>query len=705
VKYFGIDLGTTNSAICSFDGEEVQCYKSPRQHDVTPSAIYIDGRGRKFFGADAYEYSALDPDRAAVGFKPLMGSSTPIKLTAADITLTPEECSAEVLRLLFGYIPEEERSPGDSGTVITVPAAFNQMQKESTLVAAEAAAIGRVALIQEPVAAVMSVMRKRKADGIFVVYDLGGGTLDVAVAQSISGRVGILAGGGIPICGGRNFDRALVDNIVKPWLLDHFDLPEDFCTNPTYRKLFYAAIRAAERAKIELSRQVESSIAMADTVLRVRDQAGVEIYLDISIKREQLDELILSRVEESIEETRKTLEKAHLSPGDVERIVFVGGPTFYKPLRDKVARELGIAPSIDVNPMTAVAEGAAIFAESVDWASKSRGRKSSKAAINAASELGLFFDYIARTPDAKARIAAKLAQPLDGFEFQIDCMSTGRSSGRIKLVDKASVELRLARLGEHSFKLSVFDRDGQSVTLSEERIVILRTAATVDPIASHSIGIEVLDKLGGTPVLEPLVLEGEKLPKKGRKQFRTEQSLGAGSSDSLRFRLREGGVQAPIEANRCIGLFEIKGIDFSQDAIPAGAILICEYEFSDAGCLWLDVSVPDINASFRSGNFYSYQDDQIDFSLAWELVANQTTEVQSQLSEIESKIDDPRLEMARERLRQAQSVNSDELDGHGAKEAHERVQQATELVALIRRDHLKEIRQLDLDSVVAYFNK
>jgi molecular chaperone DnaK len=159
MNYVGIDLGTTNSAICSFDGETVHLYKSPQQHDVTPSAIFIDRRGNKHIGARAYDNAARSSDSAATLFKRLMGTSTPVKLPGAGITMTPEECSAEVLRALFGYLPEEIRLTGDMGTVITVPAAFNQMQKDSTMTAAETAGLGRVALMQEPVAAVMSVMR------------------------------------------------------------------------------------------------------------------------------------------------------------------------------------------------------------------------------------------------------------------------------------------------------------------------------------------------------------------------------------------------------------------------------------------------------------------------------------------------------------------------------------------------------------------
>src|SRR6185503_2839053 len=143
----------------------------------------------------------------------------------------------------------------DLGTVITVPAAFNQMQKDATLSAASLAEIGRVALMQEAVAAVMSVMRSRKSDGMFLIYDIGGGTLDVAIAESAANRVSLLAHGGIEMCGGRDFDRALFTNVVKPWLLENFDLPEDFPEQQAYKSLHRLSVWAAEKAKIELSQR------------------------------------------------------------------------------------------------------------------------------------------------------------------------------------------------------------------------------------------------------------------------------------------------------------------------------------------------------------------------------------------------------------------------------------------------------------------
>ena len=115
-----------------------------------------------------------------------------IHLSAANPELTPEECSAEILRVLFGYLPEQIREDPNMGTVITVPAAFNQMQKEATLSAAELAGIGKVALHAGARGRSHGVMRQRKSDGVFLVYDLGGGTLDIAIAHSVAGRVSLL---------------------------------------------------------------------------------------------------------------------------------------------------------------------------------------------------------------------------------------------------------------------------------------------------------------------------------------------------------------------------------------------------------------------------------------------------------------------------------------------------------------------------------
>ncbi len=712
-NYVGIDLGTSNSAIYAFDGENLRLFKSPEQNDVTPSAIYIGKRGNKYVGVRAYDNSAKEPDNAAVLFKRLMGTNTPIKLSAVNLTMTPEECSAEILRVLFGYLPEDIRNDPDTGTVITVPAAFNQMQKDATMSAAELAGIGKVALMQEPVAAVMSVMRQRKGDGVFLVYDLGGGTLDIAIAQSIAGRVSLLAHGGITMCGGRDFDLIIRDNVVKPWLLSKFDLPEtftDFSAHPQYKPMMRMATWVAERAKISLSSREEVLISdPAFDTMGFRDSSGKEIYLDIPFDRSMLDNLIADKVAESIQAARETMEKAGHSPHDIQRMVFVGGPTQYKPLRDKVAFELGLPASTEVNPMTAVAEGAAVFAESIDWSSQSRGRKSTRGAVSAGGKLDIAFNFIARTPDTKAKFAVKLgAAALPGAEFQINSLDTGWDSGRIALKDGATVEVALSKPGENTFKIWVFDATGGPISLENNKIVITRTAATVDAIpSSSSIGIEVLDKLGGRRVvLDYLVREGEPLPVKGKKTFKAGESLRAGGAGTaLHFVIREGEIEDPVTDNRFIGELSITGSDFDEGVINKGADLICEYEVLDSGNVRLVVSVPSIGGTFHSRpNFYSRQEGQIDFTSASKQILEDAATVRNRVEAVTAKVDNPKLDQALEKLDQASAIRPGETDPETAKQALDNVLEAKKLLAQARKEHLKEFRQLDLDHCIEFFN-
>lgn len=702
MDYVGIDLGTTNSAIASFDGESVSLYKSPEQHDVTPSAIFLDRRGNKFVGTRAYNNAARNPDNAAVLFKRMMGTSTPIKLKALDKTMTPEECSAEILRAVFGYLPESMRNGGDTGTVITVPAAFNQMQKDATLTAAEGAGIGRVALMQEPVAAVMSIMRQRNRDGTFLVFDLGGGTLDIAIAQSMKGRVSLLAHGGIEMCGGREIDRALMDEVVKPWLVDTFDIGDDFATNPMFKTLVRMATWSAEKAKIELSQAEDTVIALSETEIGVRDRSGEEVYVDIPLDRARLDALIDPILQKAIHSARETLDQAGISAHDVDRVVFVGGPTQYKPLRDKVAFELGISASTDVNPMTAVAEGAAIFAESINWETESRGRKSSRSSL---SSSGLEFAYVARTPDSSAKIVARKVGGMAG-EFQVDSLDTGWSSGRQLLKDGASIDLPLSKPGQNAFRVFVFDADGGPVSIPDDRITISRTAASIDAIpASHTISIEVIEGRNGMRGLEPLVRAGDPLPKKGVLKFRAGETLRAGSPGALNFKLWEGSIREPIEDNIFIGTFRVSGSDFDEGMIATGAEVHCEYEITDAGNIRLDISVPDIGGSFSSGhNYYARQDAQLDYGQAATLVAVEAETTIERLDAFAAHIDDPRINQIRDRIAKAGSIDVDRAEPEETKQALDEIRAARKDISILRRDHLKLIRQVDLDGIIDSFD-
>ena len=706
-NFVGIDLGTTNSAICTYDGETVKIYKSPEQNDVTPSVIYIDRRSR-YFGRRAYDLAARSPDNVAMNFKRFMGTSTPIKIPAANVTMTPEECSAEILKILFSYLPEELRNSNDTGTVITVPAAFNQMQRDATLSAAKMSSMGSVALMQEPVAAVMSVMKARNSDGIFLIYDLGGGTFDIALAESISKRVSLLEHGGIVMCGGRDFDRLIVDNIVKPWLLDNFDLPENFSSVQQYSKLIRLAALASERAKVELSMKAYSTILLNEDEIRLQDKSGKDIYLDIPFEQADFDPLIKSKIEDTINATREVLEAAHLTHNDIDRIVFIGGPTHYKPLRDMVSFELGISADTQVNPMTAVAAGAAIFAESIDWRSERKDRKSSRGSVAASKKFNLSFEYTSRTSDIRSRIAVKCGgQILQGSTFQVDNMETGWSSGRISLKDGTTLNVDLSKNGENRFKIFVFDPSGGPISIENNSIAITRTAATIDAIpASHSIGVQVREKMSGTGTnLRYLIKKGDLLPKKGEVPFKAAEALRAKGPGSLNFKIWEGEIDSPIEDNEFVGSLKITGSDFDAGVIEPGSDLICEYEVSDSGRVSLSITVPTVGGTFTRHDFYSRQGDQIDYSNAGHIVLAESEALIERAYNISEKVNDDRLDIARDKLQESRELAQNENEPESVKQAMQNVHEAKRIIASVRKEHLPTIRQLDLASVTEFFRQ
>ena len=702
--YIGIDLGTTNSAICSYDGTHTRIWKSPEQNDVTPSAIYVDRRGNRYYGSKAYSQAPYNPTNSATLFKRFMGTSTKINLEAAHLSLTPEECSAEILKVLYGYLPEEIRNDPETATVITVPAAFNQMKKDATMQAARMAGIGKVALMQEPVAAVMSVMRGAHSEGIFLIYDLGGGTFDVSIAENIKGKVNLLAHGGIEMCGGRDMDRMIFNQVVIPWLLDNFTLPEDFIVNRKYKTFCRVAQWAAEQAKIELSANGSSTIALSESEARTSDEDGNELYLDIDLSREMMDGLIGDLVEDTVKATRETLEKAGLSANDLERIVFVGGPTNYKPLRDRVCEELALPADIDVNPMTAVAEGASIFAESIDWSTANHSRKAANAV--ARTNVDIAFKYTARVSGDSARVMCMTEQQYDGYTLIITSRDSGWSSGSIPLRNQAQTTLPLIKNGENTFDVKVLDNYGREVPIGVQRIVITKTLATIGAIpASHSIVVEMLDRLGGIPVYTILIHEGDSLPKRDTVTFRAGQTLKAGSNSTINIKLWEGNIESPITDNRFIGVLKIAGTDFSSGVIPTGADIECEYEMSDSGTITLDVSVPCIGASFTNRNFYSRQEGQIDLNDVDD-IAEHGQQVLDRIERMEERLDDPQLEEARRKAENAATIDQKPLhDPEDVQKVNNDLLDAKKIMNQVRIKNLKTIRQMDLDSCRRFFDE
>lgn len=697
--FIGIDLGTTNSSITSFDGKETRIWKSPEQNDVTPSVIYINKRGGKVYGQSAYNNEPRDPGNTAKLFKRLMGTNTKIHFNYNNLEMTPEECSTEILRTLFSYLPEDIRNDEKTATVITVPASFNQMQKDATKQAAYNAGINKVALIQEPVAAIMSIARVQKINGLFVVYDFGGGTFDVSIAERTGNNVNLLTNDGIAFCGGRDFDKLLFDNVVIDWLYKNFNLPKDMRTNSKYASLLRMAIWATEKAKIELSAKDSATIRLDENEINCTDEDDKEIYLDIDISRDVYNNLIFPKVDETIEKTREIIRNSSLKPEDINYIVFVGGPSNYKPLRDRVSQQLGIPTSFDVNPMTVVSEGAAIYAESIDFTNEKGGQKTSKGILKS-GDFGLEFRYNARTSADKAKVAV-VYKNSSKLEFVFKNIETGWNSGKMALDNQSIVNLDLYNQGDNTFIVECYN-DGNEVKLENNKIVITKTLVNIGNIpAAHSVGVELEDPITHKPTLDYLITKDELLPKSGVVKYKTTKRISAGSSDFISFKLWEGEIKEPIEYNRFIGDIKIDGHAFEYGIIPVGSVIECSYTFNDSGNIDIKITVPSVGITLNGENFYNRLSGQINFDTDVDDIIDDANSIIEKIDEVNEKGFDEKLSELSSKMNEY--INKENLDTEETQSLFELTQQSKSSLATYMKKNQTLVWQKELDDQIGLY--
>jgi molecular chaperone DnaK len=610
--YLGIDLGTSNSAIVGYEAGKYRLFKTAEGLDVLPSAIMIDRRGNMFVGKRAYDQAAYVPEAVAQGFKRLMGTSTPLSFGLSGRTMTPEEASGEILKAL---VAQAKMAAGDfsaTGAVITIPAAFNQMQTEATMRAAGQAALSKVALLQEPIAASMaSIANSDVKSGQFLVYDLGGGTFDVAIVQSIAGCATVVAHAGINMLGGRDFDRALLNAVVRPWLLETFDLPENFQTDRTYQRLLRVAQYHCEAAKIALSTQAVDRIFADESQLGAKDHAGREIFLDIEVSREALDGLIKDDVMRSIELCQKLLSDNGYRPDDIDRVVMIGGPSRMPIVRESVSNQLGIRLDTTVDPMIAVATGAAIYADGRDWDDVAKGAKVSRASKNSHASLNLRFDYPARTTDEAVKIRVRGDQTIynKGYRVVVDT-DGGWTSGQIDLSKDIEVTgVPVKKIGTNLIRITAFDSKASLIPNSTTELNVVRALASSTGMpTTHTISVKVLSSNMGAErnSLFPLVKKGTPLPASGMEKFRAARNLRSGDNACLDFELfeQQEGVDDP-NLNLPIGAFRLHSNLLERgDVVRKGDAIFVNWRIDGNGLLDADWEVPSITKSFSSGHMY-----------------------------------------------------------------------------------------------------
>ncbi|PWL70441.1 MAG: molecular chaperone DnaK [Bacillota bacterium] len=346
-KIIGIDLGTTNSCVAVLEGGEAKVITNPEGERTTPSVVAFKN-GERIVGAAAKRQALTNPNTVS-SIKRLMGTAK--KVEAEGKKYSPEEISAMILSYLKDYA-ESYLGETVSKAVITVPAYFNDAQRQATKNAGKIAGLEVERIINEPTAAALAYgLDKQDKNQTILVYDLGGGTFDVSILELGDGVFEVKSTSGNTHLGGDDFDNRIMDYLVKEFKKENgVDLSKDKLAMQRLKEI-------SEKAKKDLSGMTSTQIS-APFISQSKD--GQPLHLDMTLTRAKFEDLIEDLVESTLDPVHKALKDAGLKKDDIDKVIMVGGSTRIPMVYDLVKKELGKDPSREVNPDEAVAMGAAI---------------------------------------------------------------------------------------------------------------------------------------------------------------------------------------------------------------------------------------------------------------------------------------------------------------------------------------------------------
>lgn len=347
-KVIGIDLGTTNSVVSVMEGGEPTVITNPEGSRITPSVVGFTKDGQRLVGQLAKRQAVSNPDRTISSIKRHMGDPN-YKVTIDGKDYTPQEISAMILQKLKG---DAEAYLGETVTqaVITVPAYFNDSQRQATKDAGKIAGLDVLRIVNEPTAAALAYGLDKDKDETILVFDLGGGTFDVSILELSEGTFEVQATNGDTHLGGDDFDQKIIDWMVSEFKQENgIDLSQDKMAAQRLKE-------AAEKAKIELSSMTQTNINLP---FITADASGPK-HLDLTLTRAKFNELTSDLVERTMGPTRKAMADAGLSADDIDKIILVGGSSRIPAVQDAIRNILHKEPSKGVNPDECVSVGAAI---------------------------------------------------------------------------------------------------------------------------------------------------------------------------------------------------------------------------------------------------------------------------------------------------------------------------------------------------------
>jgi len=577
--YVGIDLGTTNSAAAVFDGERVAVVRNAQGATVTPSVVRIDKQGRVTVGTRARRFLEQDPANTAAEFKRLMGTDRPIEFPAAGLAKKPEELSAEVLKALRQDITDQLGVAIDRA-VISVPALFELPQSAATSEAARLAGFGRVELLQEPIASALAAGWRADDDGAgtWLVFDLGGGTFDASLLETRDGLLRVVGHDGDNFLGGRDFDWTITEHLASRLAV----VPRR--ANAEHAAALRALRLAAEDAKIELSRGERAQVTLAQPL--VID--GQDVEVDLELDRATVERLCAPLVDRALDVCVRLLTANGLGPGRLAKIVLVGGPTVMPIVRARVAARLEAPIAEGHDPMTLVAQGAALYAATAGL----DGRAAAQAPIAGRQ---VWLQYPAVSADLTPHVVGKFVGADPPAKVKLVRSDGGWTGAEASVQPDGTFLTSVALLPRRActFDIVATAASGAAIAVSPPALTIVQGLTIGDPPLSRTLGVAL-----ASGHVQTYLERGAPLPARRTFTHHTVETVAKGSDGSvLRIPIVQGEM-SQAHLCRLVGTLDIGG-DAVKDTVPTGSAVEVTIELDRGGRLSARALVPSIGQVFE----------------------------------------------------------------------------------------------------------
>ena len=606
IKY-GIDLGTTNSAIAVIKKGESTIVKNELQKDTTPSCVGF--RKGVIVGDKAFNQLNSDKLNAQkkgvalesnffIEFKRTMGTDIKYHSSKMDKDYSSEELSAEVLKYLKSKVQNEEFK----SVVITIPAMFNDNQKSATQRAAELAGFSQVELLQEPIAAAIAYgLDEKLKDGKIIIFDFGGGTFDVCLVEVEDGIMQVKDTEGDNWLGGKNLDNAIVDQIMIPYLKENYTI-DSFLNDDLKSGLLKEALKIeAEKIKINLSFS-DSYDVISNLGEYPEDDEGEEIELDFTVTKEQLKPVLGLVFQKAIDSTLNVLKRNNLDGNSISSLILVGGPTFSPVLREMLEEQV-CKPDTSVDPMTVVARGAAIYASQFEL------DESIKDETRDASKIQLDLSYEPQSVEIEEMLVVKLNKAKTEGDIPNSLFVNVKRSDGAWESDKIQVDesgdiihLQLKEGKPNVFEIFTTDESGDKISCEPSEFTIIQGVKTGNaPLAFHyGVGLLGDNERENFYTIQGLE-KGQTMPANGMiSGLKTQKDIRPGSDDTINVSIYQGSVDA--EDTRASSQLWVHTVKFTGNEIsrllPKDSEANISLEIERDGIYNLSIDIPFLNETF-----------------------------------------------------------------------------------------------------------